>query len=207
MFKYLKQLFTNQPERNKVRSAKDLLKMATEKKESGNVDEAIELLRKAYTAIGNDHIVYSVSTFLRLPLYLQKAGRNDEAWREFNLLLTRVYPNQIQNVELLPMEHSQIYDKMRLFLQRENKYDLAIRFGISSFISWAVGLHRQKRKSELKEYIERENIEVTVIALLRKAKKLKLKDKLTEVVESETKTLPDIDFADLGYKIDEIVLQ
>ncbi|MGI8545112.1 MAG: hypothetical protein ACR2MD_16765, partial [Aridibacter sp.] len=187
MFKYLKQLFINQPERNEVRSAKDLLKMATEKKESGNVDEAIELLRKAYTAIGNDHIVYSVSTFLRLPLYLQKAGRNDEAWREFNLLLTRGYPNQIQNVELLPMEHSQIYDKMRLFLQRENKYDLAIRFGISSFISWAVGLHRQKRKSELKEYIERENIEVTVIALLRKAKKLKLKDKLTEVVESETK--------------------
>lgn len=207
MFKYLKQLFINQPERNEVRSAKDLLKMATEKKESGNVDEAIELLRKAYTAIGNDHIVYSVSTFLRLPLYLQKAGRNDEAWREFNLLLTRGYPNQIQNVELLPMEHSQIYDKMRLFLQRENKYDLAIRFGISSFISWAVGLHRQKRKSELKEYIERENIEVTVIALLRKAKKLKLKDKLTEVVESETKTLPDIDFADLVHKIDEIVLQ
>ena len=207
MFKSLTQLFNNQPAKTETFSASDLLKMATEKRDAGDLDEAVELLRKAYAEIGNDYVSYSVSTFLRLPLYLQQTGRNDEAWREFNLLLTRGFPNQIQNLELLPMEHCQIYDKMRLFLQREKKFDLAVRFGLWSYISWAVGLHRQKRKAELEGYIDRDNIEENVVALLKKAKKLNLKDELVDVVEAETKALPNIDFGKLGRKIDEIVLR
>src|SRR5258708_2090283 len=97
----------------------ELLKQATRERDEGNLDAAVETLRRAYGEIAQSYVAYSVDTFLRLPLYLQKAGRNDEAWREFNLLLTRGFPNQIQNLELLPMEHSQIFDKMRLFLQRE----------------------------------------------------------------------------------------
>ncbi len=41
---------------------------------------------------------------------LQKAGRNDEAWSEFNRLITTGYPGQIGGL-VLPMDHSQIYDK------------------------------------------------------------------------------------------------
>ncbi len=207
MFKSLIQLFNNKPGKVGKFSASDLLKIATEKRDASDLDAAVELLRKAYEVIKNDNVSYSVSIFLRLPHYLQQAGRNDEAWREFNLLLTHGYPNQIKNAEVLPMEHCQIYDKMRLFLQRENKFKPAIRFGIWSYISWAVGLYRQKRKAELKSYIDRENIEENIAALLKKAKKLNLKDELIDIVEAETKTLPDIDFDKLGREIDEVVFR
>jgi hypothetical protein len=207
MFKSLTQLFNNQPAKTETFSASDLLKMATEKRDADDLNAAVGLLREAYTAIGNDYVSYPVSTFLRLPLYLQQAGRNDEAWREFNLLLTRGFPNQIKNLELLPMENSQIYDKMRLFLQREKKFDLAVRFGLWSYISWAVGLYRQKRKAELEDYIDRENIEENVVALLKKAKKLNFKDELVDVVEAEAKILLNVDIAELGRKIDEIILR
>lgn len=83
MFKSLTRLFSNQsanpPAKPETFSASDLLKMATEKRDAGDVDAAIELLRKAYAEIGDDYVSHFVSTFLRLPLYLQKVGRNDEA--------------------------------------------------------------------------------------------------------------------------------
>lgn len=116
-----------------------LLKKATSKKKEGDFDNAIKLLKLAYKEISKGPMVYPVDTFLRLPLYLQAAKRNDEAWREFNFLLTKGYPNQMSDLEFIPMDHSIIYDKMRLFLQREGKPELAIKFGIFSFLSWAIG--------------------------------------------------------------------
>ena len=188
-------------------SAADLLKMATEKRDAGNIFAAIDLLRKAYAEIGNDFVSYPVSTFLRLPLYLQQAGHNEEAWREFNLLLTRGFQKQFKNPELLPMEHYQIYDKMRLFLQREKKFDLAVHFGILSYISWAIGLFHQNRVDELKGYIEDENIESNIIPLLKKAKKLNLKDELVAVVVAEIKLLPNVDFANLTNHVDAVIFR
>ncbi len=148
-----------------------------------------------------------LSVLFRLPLYLQKAGRNDEAWREFNLLLTHGFPNQIKNLEVLPMEHSEIYDKMRLFLQREKKFDVAIRFGVLSYITWAIGLHRQKRKDELKFYVEQNNIEEDLIGVIKKAKKIELKSEIVNVVLTEIENLPNIDLGKLGRKIDRIVFR
>lgn len=184
-----------------------LLKEATLQRDQGEIDRAIETLRKAYSEIAQSHVSCSVDTFLRLPLYLQKAGRNDEAWREFNLLLTRGFPNQIPSHDLLPMEHSQIFDKMRLFLQREKKNDLAIRFGIWSFISWSIGLSRQQRKRDLKSYIHPDNVRACVETLLKKAKKLELLEPLASLVLNEQQYLPNIDIADFGRRIDEIVLE
>jgi tetratricopeptide (TPR) repeat protein len=98
-----------------------LLKQATARKQAGDLDRAVELLREAYKQIEQGNIGYPVDTFLRLPLYLQQAGRTDEAWQEFNLLLKRAQANEISSPEVAPMECSTIYDKMRLFLQRERK--------------------------------------------------------------------------------------
>jgi hypothetical protein len=179
--------------------------MATQKRDDGDIKSAIELLRKAYTEIASGPISYPVSTFLRLPLYLQQAGRTDEAWREFHLLLTHGFPNQLQHPDVIPMEHSEIFDKMRLFLQRERKFDLAVRFGVLSYMSWAVGLHRQRRKAELRDYIARKNIEDNVVALLKKAKKLPLKDELVILMLGEAKQLPNVDLESLGKGIDAIL--
>lgn len=185
----------------------DLLKQATRERDAGNLDMAVETLRRAYAEIAQSYVSHSVDTFLRLPLYLQKAGRNDEAWREFNLLLTQGFPNQIQNLDLLPMEHSQIFDKMRLFLQREKKHELAIRFGIWSFISWGIGLTRQRRNRDLKSYLHQDNVRGCVETLLKKAKRTDLLEPLAALVMNEIQHLPDIDIADFGRRIDEIIFQ
>jgi len=183
-----------------------LLKEATSKKKDRDFDNAIKLLKLAYNEISKGPMIYPVDTFLRLPLYLQAAKRNDEAWREFNLLLTKGYPNQMSDLKLIPMDQSIIYDKMRLFLQREGKPKLAVRFGIFSFLSWAIGLLRQKRKDELEEYTSRETIEETVTKLLKKAKKENLTGQVITIVEEQISRLPNIDFAELGERIHKIII-
>jgi len=184
-----------------------LLKEATAQKKAGDVENAIRLLRKAYQKISKGSTMYPVNTFLRLPLYLQEAKRNDEAWREFNRLLARGYPNQINNPELIPMDHSVIYDKMRLFLQREGKNELAVRFGIFSYLSYAIGLYRQERHNELKTYTSREAVKNTVRGLLKKAKKEGVLDKVCAIVEEEIRRLPDIDFEELAKRISGLVFE
>jgi len=184
-----------------------LLKEAAAKKNAGDLENAIRLLREAYKEISKGSIIYPVDTFLRLPLYLQEAQRNDEAWREFNLLLTRGYPNQMNNPELIPMDHSIIYDKMRLFLQREGKGKLAVRFGLFSYLSWAIGLYRQKRRDELKAYISKVTLEETIRKLLKKAEKENLVQKVSAIVEEKIKYLPNIDFGELAKRVDGIIFE
>jgi len=184
-----------------------LLKEAAAKRKAGDLENAIKLLREAYKRISKSSKIYPVSVFLRLPLYLQEAKRNDEAWREFNLLLTKGYPNQMKDPELIPMDHSIIYDKMRLFLQREGKNELAIRFGIFSYLSWAIGLYRQKRNDELKTYTSKETLKNTVKKLLKKAKKEDLLEKVCTIVEEQIERLPNVDFKELTKRIDEIVFE
>jgi len=187
-------------------SADDFLKKATAAHDTGDLDGAITLLRQAYTEIARGPVSYSVETFLRLPLYLQRAGRDAEAWHEFNLLLTRGFPNQLNHPDVIPMEHSRIYDKMRLCLQRRKQFDRAVRFGVLSFISWAIGLDRQQRGEELEDYVDVENIEANISPLLMKAKKQHLKDEVVSLVIAETKHLRRVDLDGLGNHVDAIVL-
>jgi len=182
-----------------------LLREATAKKGAGDINGAIDILRKAYHEISNGETIYPVSTFLRLPLYLQEAGRNDEAWREFNRLLTRGYPKQGANPEIIPMDWSVIYDKMRLFLQREGKNDLAVRFGILSHLSWAIGLHRQGRKPELKQHISKEAIEGATTKLLTKANKVDRLAEVVTVIQKQIDCMPEVDFSELAEAIDGIL--
>ncbi|HKP37685.1 MAG TPA: hypothetical protein VJT71_12585 [Pyrinomonadaceae bacterium] len=188
-------------------SANELLKNATAANSADDFDGAINLLRQAYSEIARGPVSYSVDTFLRLPLYLQQAGRDEEAWHEFNLLLTRGFPNQLNHADVIPMEHSRIYDKMRLCLQREKQFDRAVRFGVLSFVSWAIGLDRQRRGKELAGYIDVENIEDNIRPLLVKAKKPHLKEELISLVIAETKHLRHVNLIDLGNSVDAVVMR
>lgn len=179
-----------------------LLKEATAKKRTGDLENAIKLLKKAYKEINKGSTIYPIDIFLRLPLYLQKAKRNDEAWREFNNLLTKGFPNQMNDQTPIPMEYSIIYDKMRLFLQRESKNVLAVKYGIFSYISWTIGLHRQKRDDELKTYTSKEALRNTIKQLIKKTKKEYLLEKICTIVEEQIKHLPNVDFRELSKRID-----
>ena len=99
--------------------ASETLKVATELNRDGNLPAAVLVLREAYKKFGNSSVSYGVDTYLRLPSYLQKLGRYDEAWGFLNELLTRGYPNQIQNEALILLSRSKIYKAMCRLLQHE----------------------------------------------------------------------------------------
>ncbi len=67
--------------------ARQLLKQATALKREKRFDEACEALRKAYAAASPGE--FTLVDFMRLPAYLQLAGRPDDAWRELNHLNIR----------------------------------------------------------------------------------------------------------------------
>src|SRR5690625_2814276 len=99
MFKKLFSFKSNKDE-------KELLHLATQKKKEGNFDEAIQHLKEAYKVIGKGRINYDIKTLLRLPKYLQLADRSDEAWSEFNKLLSEVYSNRNDNIVIQHIDAS-----------------------------------------------------------------------------------------------------
>ena len=157
-----------------------LLKEATAKKKSGDLERAISLLREAYEEIARSGTIEKPATFLRLPMYLQEAGRPDEAWAEFNAMLAGQYPLDIRQPDFAPLWQSQIYDKMRLFLQREQRNHEAILFGALSFLAYCKWLGynaateefaelREARARELEQQSDPETIEGVIAPLLKTA--------------------------------------
>ncbi len=169
------------------------------------MDEAISLLHAAYKAISKGDIDYGVNTFLRLPLYLQEAKKPEEAWKEFNNLLAKGFVNQLNNPDLVPMYNSEIYDKMRLFLQREGRNSEAEKYGVFSHFSCATGLFLQKRTSEFKDLISAKTLEDKVLKLLKKAKKPNLSEQISSLIKHEVKNIPNIDYGTLSKKIDKVI--
>lgn len=183
-----------------------LLKKATKLKKKGDFNSAIKALKDSYRLIGqDDNTVYSVNKFLRLPLYLQKAGRKKEAWDEFNNLLRNGYPNKMKNKGLVYIDKATIYNKMRLYLQREKKNDEAIKYGIFSHVAMIRGLYLQKRKSPLKNAQSKERIQSMLKSLLKKANKLESLDEFVNLVSEEVAKPTKIDLDKTSKKIDNLL--
>jgi hypothetical protein len=184
-----------------------LLRNATSEKATGNINGAIELLKQFWEEEPFVSSGYGVEAYLKLPMYLQQAGRGDEAWRTLKILLSDyVLSSAKLNEQTLPMARSDIYDKMRLFWQREGEAQAAIKYGILSHIHWLLGLHYQRRREELRECANRETIEAVVKPLLKKAKSLQYATTICDLVESEVSNIPNVDETSLGVAIDQLVL-
>jgi len=183
--------------------ADKLLKEATTKKKSGDINGAIKALRDSYKIINENPTSYPIETYLRLPLYLQEAGKGDEAWSEFNQLIMWVNTKSRYSPEVTPMELSIIWDKMRLHLQREGKNDYAVQFAVWSYISWAVGLYMQKRKDELKTYKAETNIQKALKTSLHKADKEFLTDRLIKTILNSLNNLPIVDYKEIAKAVQE----
>jgi hypothetical protein len=89
--------------------ARTLLKEATALKRAKRYDEAVAMLRRAYQAPTEYPMM--IEERLRLPMYLQLAGRNDEGWDELNRLNVGYVDQFSQPI---------IANQMRVFLQKEN---------------------------------------------------------------------------------------
>lgn len=172
--------------------ANDLLKKATQKKRAKEIDVAILYLKKAYFEIAKTQIDYSVEVFLRLPLYLQAAKKNTEAWNEFENLLRNGYPNQNSSEETKPMIDAVIYDKMRLFLQRNNQFIEAVSYGVYSILLIHYGLFLQKRFTELSGLKEKTLIKEKIEPILKKAARLDLVDKVSDLIINKTNSFPQM---------------
>lgn len=143
----------------------ELLRQATSHKESGDWDAAVKCLYQFKRMAETDSTVYPIETHLRLPLYLQAAGRFNDAIAEFNLLLNNAkaqkakeYAHQPVRVQTM-LWHSDlsiVYDKMRLAYQREGLPDEVARYRKLS------DEHKEKYKAALAidEEIRRKELEI-----------------------------------------------
>ena len=96
--------------------------------------KAVRLFRKARKQAALSGMDHGIDVFLRLPRYLQDAGRSEEGWKEFRNLLANGYPNMQEGDRARHRMQSAIYDKMRLFLQREKRFSSAVLFGALSIV-------------------------------------------------------------------------
>lgn len=102
-------------------TSRELLKQATQLKKEKKYDEACEKLNEAFVADGHENLM--TKEFLRLPMYLQLAGKNDDGWRALNEM----------NIKFIDIySQSDIANQMRIFLQKEKKFKLAIQFTVWS---------------------------------------------------------------------------
>src|ERR1017187_5182793 len=167
----------------------NLLNSPTAHRAPGRLDKAIGDLRDAYRIIAKGEVVYPVETFLRLPLYLQEANRTDEAWSEFCALLQHGFPLMPRDPCLLPMFHSSIYNKMRLFLLRQGFPLLACCYGIGSRYASGVGLYRQKRVDELLAFLDVDSEREMVTTMLKKAKAVEKVDTILSATATFRKSI------------------
>lgn len=135
-----------------------LLKEATDFGKANNHEEAIKCLTTANRLMKASATSYPIETYLRLPLYLQKAGRWQESLTEFQQLAVDTFwmiesefkhqPPEIRD-SLRAMQLSIIHDKIRVAAKRQKDAELVLMQGILCHANRCVGLMLQKRKKEL----------------------------------------------------------
>lgn len=166
-----------------------LLKEATQKKDEKDMEGAISCLREAYMLMAQSTISYPIETFLRLPLYLQQAGRYVEATVEFESLLSNTSAKIAKEFSHVPtkkqdglaaMERAIIFDKMRLAAQREKQFVYAGYYQVLSDANRSVGLNLQERMEELNGYLNRESWINRLNSLMKKAKKETIVESLAD---------------------------
>src|ERR1035438_1581708 len=168
------------------------LRRATELRSAGRINEAIAELASFHRHAEDGSVSYPVESFLRLPMYLQLAGRREEAWDQFYKLLKEGYPKQPPDAGVRMAQKSAIYDKMRLFLQRDKNPLLAVHFGILSYAAWLAALFKQSRIDELLKEQSPKNMRLKLDSLLAKAKRPDLQESLNDAL---------LQFIQLGYDL------
>lgn len=180
---------------------KELSVQAAAYKRQGDMELATDSLKKMYKEIGHTTTDHGVDTFLRLPMYLQKAGKVNEAWEELNKLLEKGYPNQSTDPGIIAHNRADIYYKMRVFLEREEKWEYAIVYAFFFFLSRGIAFHLQHRKEDSEYIMSHRPHDDTIARLLRKLDKEDLQKNLQRVVEKALVKLPDVNLNEVRSEI------
>lgn len=112
-----------------------LFKEASRLKSIGSLTEAVEVLEAAEVAINEGKTDYGVQSRCKLPMHLQEAGKGEEAADKLVKLLCLYPPSWGKKLKRdrtgmflrhLENQRAYVYDKLRLVLQREGKYEEAV---------------------------------------------------------------------------------
>lgn len=118
-----------------------LLTKSVEHKQAKEWNDALSCLDQAYQLAAGFPAEYCEGAYLRLPYYLQLAGKNDEAWRWLNNLSNGVVPHrgdQPCGLENNIFWRLKVEDKKRLFLEKEKRFKEALRWRCTSIYLSAV---------------------------------------------------------------------
>lgn len=167
---------------------KNLLALANEEYKNKNYDKAAYLAKKAKEISDTTDIYPNITEILKIPMYLQKAKRYEEAWAVYNKLLEERFQD---NVDYLGI--SKIYDKMRVQLQNEKKFRDAAIMGIYSYMWDAAELKKTDNLAQYEKYTMRVELIKLSESLLKKLKQENLKDKVADIISRYINLLPEID--------------
>lgn len=124
--------------------AHQFLRDATMHHDNKDFDAAIECLRSAYSLLKPSFSNYPMSVWVRLPLYLQKAGQFNEAMHGFGLLIEKInerkrpsYLSDVQHNAQNATDLAFVFDKIRLTAQREKQFDIMAYYGLNAYaLDW-----------------------------------------------------------------------
>jgi hypothetical protein len=187
---------------------------ATAAYDAGDYESGIARLREAYAIAARAGVGCETPECLRLPRYLRKAGRSAEAWNELQALLSPAHPTLRYGEYDFALNHSRIYDGMRLFLQREGRPALASCYSVLSYVFEAenryaniadLKAHHVGAKEERKRLREYRRPDVIESNLYRHLKKADLLSRLGALVSwvrpcLETRPLPSGDTLLVGVR-------
>ena len=151
------QIVVREPTRDEWR-ASELLKEATARHDDKDFDGAVGCLRKAYALLADSSTSYPIATYVRLPLYLQKARRLKETEREFEALLTGTDARIARDAKHLTMakrkgfaatEREAIYKAMCTTYKREGDAAKWLLFGLLAHASECAALKYREHHEEL----------------------------------------------------------
>lgn len=100
-----------------------LLKRTASLKKQNKYQEACEVLVNAYKIAEEQNAAFGAKEYMRVAMYYQLDGKNDEGWRvlnEVNLKFTDVY------------SQAEIANQMRVFLEKEKNHKLSVIYCIWS---------------------------------------------------------------------------
>ena len=184
-----------------VLRAAELSRQATALLAAGNGDAAIASLRAEREIMDEVELGWGAQSFLRLPLYLQRAGRSAEAWSEFLALFERFTPSAYPGKFSSYWDIVRVYDKARLFMQRERKPTLASCYSVATYLSEAAatqhrGLDRSlpasMRREDREFFKEMSTPEAIEAGLARDLKRAGLLNRLSDLVPWVQSTLASL---------------
>ena len=158
---------------NEEQTLADLQARAAESTRDKDFQAAAELQRKYIEFAKQNGLMVRAAHYIRLARHLQASGKNDEGWKVFNKSLLLDYTKLDDKIE--------IYNAMRIFLQREGRHKLAVQYGIASYL---FGVEKEREWTEDKSKEIRD--------LMSEYKNSGESEKwLEEIIESELEFLED----------------